>query len=189
MQTPRIATQTNPTNSKSAIKYYGEAEDEVNTGNYDKNLWSQAYVMAEGDESKRKAKYIELRANQLYMENVGSTSTSSLDEPYAASLDSVQVNLSGTYDSNITGNLKRSFKSEGTKLQLTQNGKKISGTFGDGGQIWGELDDDTIKFDWAVLHITGRGEWIISKESKEIRGKWTNSFKGGGDWNITKLEY
>ncbi len=62
----------------SAIEYYGEAEEEVNTKTYDKNLWAKAFVQAEGDEQKRVAKYIELRANQLYSENVGSISKSKL---------------------------------------------------------------------------------------------------------------
>ena len=53
--------------------YYAQAEKEIISGTYDANLWSRALVLAEGDEKKRKARYIELRAEQLYYQNAAST--------------------------------------------------------------------------------------------------------------------
>jgi hypothetical protein len=50
------------------LEYFGEAENEIITNTYDKNLWAKALVLAEGDEQKRKAIYIKLRAKQLYEE-------------------------------------------------------------------------------------------------------------------------
>ena len=60
--------------SVSVLEFYGEAESEINGNSYDKNLWARALVETEGDQTKRKARYIELRANQLYIENGGSLS-------------------------------------------------------------------------------------------------------------------
>jgi hypothetical protein len=53
----------------SALAFYGQAEKEIVSGSYDANLWAKAFVLVEGDEQKRKAKYIELRAQQLYHED------------------------------------------------------------------------------------------------------------------------
>jgi hypothetical protein len=74
---------------------------------------------------------------------------------------------------------------------LTQKGNEISGTFGKDGQIWGKLDGDTIRFDWAIKGVNGPGKWIMKRESKEISGKWSStlySLDGDGDWDIIKLE-
>ena len=51
------------------LQYYGQAEDEVVSGTYDKNLWAKALIMVEGDEQKRKYTYIKLRAKQLHEQN------------------------------------------------------------------------------------------------------------------------
>ena len=66
VQTAKIPLQLTPGGASSAFEFYGEAEEEINTGNYDKNLWAKAFVDAEGNEQKRKSLYIELRANELY---------------------------------------------------------------------------------------------------------------------------
>jgi hypothetical protein len=61
---PDIATTTDK--PRDVYAYYGEAEQEITAGTYDKNLWARALVEVEGDEQKRKARYIELRAEELY---------------------------------------------------------------------------------------------------------------------------
>ena len=45
------------------------AEKEVDGGEVDLGVWAEALVEVEGDESKRKAKYMELRAKQLSREH------------------------------------------------------------------------------------------------------------------------
>jgi len=71
--------------------------------------------------------------------------------------------------------------------RLMQTGKEVSGTFGEGGQIWGEVNDNTIRFDFfGPRGIDGRGEWAF--ERSKISGKWESSFTGDGDWNLTRLE-
>lgn len=44
---------------------YAQAEKEINDGKRNDGLWSQALVIAEGNEVKRKAEYIKLRVKQL----------------------------------------------------------------------------------------------------------------------------
>ncbi len=48
--------------------YYAIAEEEINDGNIDKGLWSQALVKADGDENRRKVEYMKLRVKQLKKE-------------------------------------------------------------------------------------------------------------------------
>ncbi len=44
---------------------YAKAEDEIETNNYNKNLWSKAFVIANGDEKLRKVEYMKLRAKEV----------------------------------------------------------------------------------------------------------------------------
>jgi hypothetical protein len=53
---------------KNSFEYYGQAEKEISSGTYDANLWARSLVEVSGEEQKRKAEYIELRADQLYSE-------------------------------------------------------------------------------------------------------------------------
>lgn len=88
LRTASLSEGTTPVSATSPIEYYAQAEEEIDTKSYDKNLWSRALVEAEGDETRRKAKYIELRANQLYSEKSGAintdATTSNSDLPPAA---------------------------------------------------------------------------------------------------------
>ncbi|MCP1268864.1 hypothetical protein [Aeromonas hydrophila] len=49
--------------------FYAQAEDEYDSGDIDRGLWSQALVNANGDESLRKVEYMKLRAKQLKRES------------------------------------------------------------------------------------------------------------------------
>jgi hypothetical protein len=68
MQSPTASSNaaTDSGNVRNVYDYYAEAEQEITAGTYDQNLWSRALVQVEGDEQKRVAKYIELRAEQLF---------------------------------------------------------------------------------------------------------------------------
>ncbi|MDR1124680.1 MAG: V-type ATPase subunit a family protein [Deltaproteobacteria bacterium] len=50
---------------KRDIQYYGQAEEEINNGEVQKDLWSLALVKAKGKEELRKVEYIKLRVKQL----------------------------------------------------------------------------------------------------------------------------
>lgn len=54
-----------PDTDKRDIQYYGQAEDEINDGTMQKDLWALALVKAKGKEDLRKVEYIKLRVKQL----------------------------------------------------------------------------------------------------------------------------
>lgn len=53
---------------KNSVQYYGKAEEEINTGMMQKDLWALSLVKAKGKEDLRKAEYIKLRVKQLQNE-------------------------------------------------------------------------------------------------------------------------
>ena len=173
----------------SAIEYYGEAEEEVNTKTYDKNLWAKAFVQAEGDEQKRVAKYIELRANQLYSENVSSISKSNLNEqPVPASAVS-GTDISGTYVSYIRGGTSDIFGGD-RKLKVTfkQSGNDIIGTNDSQRVILkGTRKGDTIKFEYYGGWGNLTGVWKINPGGTKLEGTWIGNSQDG-KWNLTKIE-
>jgi hypothetical protein len=122
---------------------------------------------------------------------VGSASDTSLYQQATLIDTSTQINLSGTYVSTITGNTQALYiKESDPKVTLVQDGSSIIGTFGiRGGKIWGDLKDNTIKFDWLSSDgNSGKGKWIIDLESNVIVGTWHSLWKGEGKWNLTRVE-
>jgi len=83
LRTASLSQGSTPVSAILPTQYYAQAEEEVDAKSYDRNLWSRALIEAEGDETKRKARYIELRANQLYYEKLSATA-SNPDLPPAA---------------------------------------------------------------------------------------------------------
>jgi len=169
----------------SVYDYYGEAAEEVNTNSYDKNLWAKALVEAEGDQQKRKARYIELRANQLYSENVSSISKSDLNEQPVPGTD-----ISGTYVSDIRGGTPWQFSDRKLMITFKQNGNDIIGT--NDSQIkliTGTRKDDTIKFEYFARHSTITGKWKINPGGTRLEGTWSDtSWDINGTWNLMKIE-
>ena len=158
---------------------------EVNSGNADRNLWARALVEAEGDETKRKAKYIQLRANQLYAANVGVLSGTSSQQTqndissYAGTLkrettDSVQQ----IYDSPV-GEWEHAWKQETSEWSSIermiifdeqkgkynyQNGRIIFYATSDQGKLEGYWFQD------------GGGKCTNKKDGSEYWGKFTLLF-------------
>ena len=169
----------------SAEDFYGQAEQEVNDKTYDKNLWAKALVDAEGDEAKRKARYIELRANQLLSEKVKSTS----NVVPGVQLDSYS-GVSGTYRSKLSKNLHNHFKRTNIEIRLVQNGNKVTGTFVRAkGYIDGEIDGNTIKYvahppygNWSI-----RGKWVFTDGYNKATGDAAYHVTKGF-WNLAKVE-
>ena len=168
---------------------YGEAEEEVNTKSYDKNLWAMALVEAEGDEQQRKARYIELRADQLYSEKVSSISKSKLYKQPTVDTDVSGTNITGTYVSDIRGGWA-GILGGNRKLKITfkQSGKDIIGT--DVNQkkiVTGTRKEDTIKYkyDGRGSHLFGK--WKISSDGTKLEGTW-NTSRENGIWNLTKIK-
>jgi len=192
LQTAKVQLQSTPT----AFEFYGEAEDEINTGNYDKNLWAKALVAVKGDETKRKAKYIELRADQLYSAKVGSVSDTSLQQQATPIKQSIQIDLSGKYISEITAsgnasNTKRFLEKENHKnITLKQTGNKIAGSGASRNfEINGIREGNTIKF-YIVRDNEIEGTWETNADATNLVGKWYTNGGGGasGIWNLTRIE-
>ena len=180
--------------------YYGEAEKEIISSSYDPNLWARALVLVEGNEQKRKAKYIEIRAEQLYQLNTKPTANVKKITPVAVKTTPEvkdQPNpanvLSGRYRSDITSDATWTFKkNEHRRLIITfqQNGNEIIGTNSSVDlKIKGIRDGDEITFYTLPSHITSgeiRGKWTVSADGRKLVGKWSVP-NGGGRWNLTRL--
>jgi hypothetical protein len=207
-----VPTQTPAENSSTgeatgAIAYYGEAEQEITDKTYDKNLWAQAYVEVEGDEQKRKAKYIELRANQLYATSAGSkpvvsqsirpvVSTQAAARQKSAGAKPIEANnsISGTYVSDITTNTHWVFdKAKHRKLvvRFEQNGNSIIGTSSSANlKLVATREGDDITFYTLPSDVSSdeiKGKWKVSADGSRIEGKWTHPH-GDGKWNLTRID-
>jgi len=98
--------------------------------------------------------------------------------------------VSGTYRSELSGNLRRFFKDTNIKVRLVQSGNKITGTFlGAKGDISGEIDDNTVRFsakppygNWTIS-----GKWVFTTGYKEAAGD-AGYHVTKGFWNLTKIE-
>jgi hypothetical protein len=169
----------------SPLEYYGQAEEEINTDTYDKNLWAKALVETGGDEAKRRARYIELRVKQLYI---------------------AQIDLVGTYTSVITykqdvdrSRMPSHFgKRPNIVIDIQQKDEVITGVMsGDrSGEIEGLIEGNKITFNYYMKvpgnsYKEGHGTWVIGDDGSTLNGTWRgdapyNSY--AGKWNLTKVE-
>jgi hypothetical protein len=151
LRTASLSEGSTPVSATSPIEYYAQAEEEIHTKSYDKNLWSKALVEAEGDETKRKAKYIELRANQLYSEKPEANASNSDLPPAAMELR--------TY---IAGN---------TSSGKTKKGATYHVYSSPDGTMFGKSTSKNYK------ESLDSGTWEITKDSQYCQ-KW-NKWLGG----------
>ncbi len=173
------------------LQYYGKAEEEINQKTYDKNLWAKALVDAKGDEQKRKAIYIKLRAKRLRAENVKPVKVAGFKKRSVQIEENAKKTITGTYISYPTGQLTRVLKSRAPEVRLIQNGNEVTGTFGtSGGKIWGNITGSKVEFEWltGAGNNGGKGEWIFKQESDKVDGTYFSSFLGSGDWNLLRDE-
>ena len=174
---------------KNSFEYYGQAEKEISSGTYDANLWARSLVEVAGEEQKRKAKYIELRANQLYSEKVSSISKSKLYKQPTVDTEVSGTDISGTYVSDIRGGWA-GILGGNRKLKITfkQSGKDIIGT--DVNQkkiVTGTRKEDTIKYKYDGRGSYLTGKWKISSDGTKLEGTW-NTSRENGIWNLTKIK-
>jgi hypothetical protein len=199
IETPVLASQSNPEGEKSTFDYYGQAEEEINTQTYDKNLWAKALVETEGDQTKRKARYIELRANQLYIEKGGSASDTSLYQQAAPVTPYTPIDISdisGTYISDITSNKKVFFGNTDGKLQFTleQDGDRITAVNSTHDlKIGGTRKGNIIEFFVEPHRMNSfqdqNGVWRIKLDGINITGFWkVKNWRGAGQWNLRRIE-
>ena len=178
------------------LEFHGEAEEEVDPDNVDKNIWARALVEADGDETKRKAKYIELRAEQLFSESGGSVA--SVATMGNAEQNASLFDVSGNYQSEITTNSKWQFlkRYKDLKITITQSGSKIQAIDNrHQTKIEGTLEGNVIKFHVNPNVVSGfydaEGEWKLKDDRTGFEGKWRSlggADAGSGTWNLKKLD-
>lgn len=196
VNTPVLATQASPEGEISPLDYYGQAEDEISTESYNQSLWDKALVETGGDQNKTKAKYIELRANQLYSEKVGSVSDTSLYQQAAPVTPDTPIDISGTYISDITSNQKVFFGNIDGKLQFTleQDGDRITAVNSTHDlKIWGTRKGNIIEFFVKPHRMNSyqdqNGVWEINSDGINITGSWkVKNWGGVGQWNLRRIE-
>jgi hypothetical protein len=121
-------------------------------------------------------------------------STASLSDQSAITADGSNIDISGSYVSELTGkkdNLDATGKNQ--TVIIEQNGNKVKGTFGSagdhGGEIEGTVDGNTITFVWYSSWTHGKGKWEIKPGSKSLFGTWrTSGYEGAGKWNLNRIE-
>ena len=198
--------QTEKSNELSAYSFYGEAEEEVNSENINRDLWARALVEVNGEESKRKAKYIELRANQLYTENLSSASTTNLSSKSNSNSNTAQIDFTGTYTSKLVytsvpnGVRTRWYfgKKPDIQLRIVQQDNKITAYIGGdrSGKLEGVVDGQKITFEF-LLNVPGdtskegSGVWSLNEDLTTLSGNWNienGPFILAGNWDLTKIE-
>jgi len=213
---PMRQSDTSAEAAVSVYDFYGEAEEEIYSESYDKDLWARALVVAEGDEQKRKARYIELRAGQLLVESgpvglPGQAEAARITNQTVASNDSqVAIAMSGTgqvkptpVNDNISGRYVAEFTSTNpdyiaTSLSnlvftLEQSGNRISGMNDDLKlKISGTRQGDRIDF-IVEPHRFNRfqnqqGTMTINRSGDRLEGSWKIANLGvGGQWNLSRI--
>jgi hypothetical protein len=104
------------------------------------------------------------------------------------------IDVSGVYISEFTGDTHRlGLKNKPyPETRIVQTGNTIEGSLGTSCKIYGDIEGNTISFEWGRCRSEGygRGKWTIQPGGNEIVGKWftTGGHEGTGDWNLTKIE-
>ncbi|MDJ0777637.1 MAG: hypothetical protein QNJ85_07235 [Gammaproteobacteria bacterium] len=181
VQIAKIEKQTGSGDSSSAIEFYGEAEEEINTGSYDKDLWAKALVDVEGDENRRRAKYIELRANQLYSEKVGAVSGTVIPQEPAVAEGRMILDLSGNYRSKITGSYRVK-----SAFVIEQDGNRIKGmSLNKDWEFEGSLEEDTLVLKWWSPGNKGKGKFTVDPYGN-MAGSYVGDSWGKGEWALVR---
>jgi len=173
----------------ASIPYYRQAEKEIKSGTYDPDLWAEALVLVEGDEEKRYDKYIVLRVEQLYLENEGLESESSLIEPLVFSTKIPGTSIPGIYLSDIQGGPPWMFRDRKPRFTFEQSGWDIIGTdvSKNNSKIIGTRMGNTIKFKyWGTSRLI-LGKWKINPDGTSLEGTWEEE-SGHGSWNLIRIE-
>ena len=182
------------------------AAKEIDTETYDKNLWDQALAGTGGNQTKRKARYIELRANQLYSKEFGTVLSTNLNQLPTSITPDTLINISGTYTSAITytqygdrSSLRSHFGNRpNIVIDIQQKDDVITGVMsGDrSGKIEGLIEGNKITFNYYMKvpgnsDKEGHGTWMVGDGRSTLNGTWRgraphNSY--AGKWNLTKID-
>lgn len=184
------------------MQFMGQAEEEINNKTYDRNLWARALVLAEGDSTKRVARYIELRAQQLAGLDPGSENMATMalaDTAGQSEASEAEPNIDGVYQARVSASgyyfptrSKLSFpleirqvgdevfassKRHDLKLEGVRNGDKVDFELVEVNAVSGLIG--TFKGSWDVID-TGGG--IV------LTGRWQGKSHGGsGKFDLKKI--
>lgn len=191
----------------SVYDFYGEAEAEINAGDQDSDLWARALVETEGDEQKRKAKYIELRAAELFAQ-IDPRTVVAVNLPPARSEPAntgasaemlANIRIEGTFMSTITNDstLEYFVRPQNRELAITfeDDGKVIRGYNRSAEvEIVGTRIGNRIEFYIPAPNKITRfqqitGSWTISADGTRLEGDWKIRQKGAfGKWDLVRFD-
>lgn len=184
------ATDTTTENAAAGdqgiVDFMGQAEDEIHSRTYDKNLWAKALVDAEGDQQKRVWIYIKLRAQQLYVESGGTREPKAAAAP-APAAEIVEFDLAGRYETRLTG-----YTFYFTRLKnrpvvvIRQNGNSIEGEISNVGTFTGVIKDNQLELEWITTVGEGTAKLKISRAGKKLKGEWKSVQEGFGSWTMQR---
>jgi len=83
------------------------------------------------------------------------------------------------------------WKTRWGRMVLTQNGSKVTGTYGSKGRIQGTIRDGRLYFKWTEgPRSWGKGYFKLSTNGKKFTGRWgrRNSRTSGGSWYGNRIE-
>ncbi len=168
-------------------KIYGNVEGDTVIFNWDAFMYGKGKWLIESDGDKLTGSFFHTSGGTQF--NSGKWNLAKLETA------SPPASLTGTYQVALTGRTKAIDRREITEVRLVQKGNGISGTFGDSageeyGQIFGDVDGDTIKFDFHGTYGYGQGRWTIKPGGNEIAGTWesmSSTQRGKGDWNLARI--
>lgn len=85
---------------------------------------------------------------------------------------------------------ERNGDTEAGTLALRQEGRVLSGTYGEGKTIEAVVDGDYVNGTWRESDDTGRFEWNLSEDGLAFSGRWGrgNRRRDRGSWNGRKHE-
>ena len=106
----------------------------------------------------------------------------------STSQNSNEIDISGRYKSKISG-CKWCVPRNHLKVVMTikQEGYKVTGFFGDSGEIEGYVTGNSVYFDWYSSWSKGRGEWKISPDGSELTGILKSNQDETGKWTLLNL--
>jgi len=114
----------------------------------------------------------------------------------------LKYDLSGTYASNIKGDIGTFVANRSPLITFEQNGNNIIGTITPkwpgktvdqprAAEIIGTRKGDTIEFKFRTVYETVTGVWQVNSDGSKLEGTWERSGWGAskGTWNLDRIFY
>lgn len=107
--------------------------------------------------------------------------------PEATSNSYAGTVISGTYISNITGDVWGLGSNRKLQVVIHRKDDHVYGSFGNGGTIRGDVEENQISFEWISIRAKGNGVWKIDPGGSSFNGTWEAlTTTGNGEWDLVK---